>query len=71
MITLICDKCYRVYGCRPHYHPEGKFMVKLCSTCPVGGYCDYLDKTMFTLEKIPDTIEEGYCPSCLERGGGL
>jgi hypothetical protein len=71
MITLICDKCYKVFGCRPHYHHPGNLMTVLCLKCPVGGQCEYNGKTLYQLERTPDTIEEGYCVDCIEKGGGL
>lgn len=71
MITLVCQKDYRIYGCRPHYHPEGVFLTKTCATCSVGGLCKYCKKTLAELDSTPDTIEEGFCPECLKQGGGL
>ena len=65
MITIICDKCGKIFACRPHYHRPGSLMTVLCIKCPVGGDCDYFGKTLFQLNKMPDTIEEGFCVDCL------
>jgi hypothetical protein len=72
MKTLICDKCYRVYGCQPTYHPVDNENTKHCITCKVVQHCENLGKSADDFKNSPAELKiKGFCFTCIEKGGGL
>lgn len=71
MYFLVCSKCGKPYGCRPHYHYPDNPMTVLCVKCPVAGVCDYYGCEMDDLMALNNLDMNGFCPDCIEKGGGL
>lgn len=70
MFVLICDKCAKVFGCRPHYYYRDNLMIRLCGDCPASEYCSNYGGNAFSINQ-PQEMDGGFCPDCIERGGGL
>lgn len=68
MITIICSKCYKTFGCKFHYRRvDGQ--KKLCMACSLD--CDHYKKPIDRLNKNAEYEVAGFCFDCLEKGGGL